>query len=309
MGSRVERSGRRVPSRALLVGVVSLVSLWLVWRQVGTAELVNRMRNFELLDGVVMLGFSVMLVGMTGLRWYGVAKSQGEVKLFEAIRTSMVANVLNSVTPSKAGDLAKGWLLGRDKMRGIVAVGLERMVDVTMLGGITLMGYFVDHSQINLLVGGVVIAGVPGLLLLGGVMILMARKRGKQYRWAKMIIQVWNSWRERPKLVLVTMLSSLAVWLTNLSLAIYLAKALGVSRVAEIAVGLPLAIWVGLVPVAMGGIGTRDAALVYFLSDKIEVEILTLVALGYTLVTYWMTALISLPFVTMDAVRLFNRRK
>ena len=60
---------------------------------------------------------------------------------------------------------------------------------------------------------------------------------------------------------------------------------------------VPIAIFVGLVPVTIAGMGTRDAALIYLFSAYASDSASITVGLFFSLLRYWVLALAGIPFL------------
>jgi len=59
----------------------------------------------------------------------------------------------------------------------------------------------------------------------------------------------------------------------------------------------PPSIFVGLVPVSLWGVGTRDGALAYFLEGITVAEIAISAGFLYTALVYWFLGIIGTPFL------------
>ena len=68
----------------------------------------------------------------------------------------------------------------------------------------------------------------------------------------------------------------------------------------------PLVVFAGLMPLTGSGIGTRDSARVILLSKHLPTEEATLVGFGYTVLGYWLLALIGLPAMLREVVTYFR---
>jgi uncharacterized protein (TIRG00374 family) len=60
---------------------------------------------------------------------------------------------------------------------------------------------------------------------------------------------------------------------------------------------MPVAILVGLIPVTLGGMGTRDAAVVVLFANIVEPSQALAAGLLYTFFVYWVLGIAGLPFI------------
>lgn len=251
---------------------------------------------------------------MTG-RWRGVLRAQeddlSQLPFSVTLRAVLMASVLNSFLPSKAGDLAKAAYLRKQSglIRGLGTVVLERMVDFIVLGLLGLCGWAL---------GGVIWGLVAGLLLLGGVGALFALIAWAPHGWlefspklhgaAQDFRRVNRRWIARPLAVAQTFACSLGIWTMCGVIVFCLAHGFGQPLSPQLALSIfPLAVLAGLMPATISGYGTRDAAFVALLASHAPREESTLIALGYSAIAYWLLALIGLPVVFAE-IRAFLRK-
>lgn len=242
------------------------------------------------------------------LRWRGVLRALPDAPpgFGLSLRAVLLANALNAVLPSKAGDVAKAAYLRRHggRAQGVGTVVLERLVDLAVLGALAVAGGLVSGAAWSLL----------GVALLGGVAVVLAalarlpaeRLPLPAAARAKLgeALRVVRLWGRAPGAAAQTVAASLATWLAGGLLVAALARAFGAALPLPFVLAVfPAAILAGLVPLTVSGIGTRDAAFVALLAGRVDLETATLIALGYTVFAYWLLALLGLPALGWAALR------
>jgi uncharacterized membrane protein YbhN (UPF0104 family) len=246
------------------------------------------------------------------VRWRGVLKAQGDLALpfFVTLRAVMLANVLNSFLPSKAGDLAKAAYLRRQGglSRGVGTIVLERLIDLAVLGSLGIVGYLKSGAAWGILAGAILIGGVTVAFFcirwLPVHRLPLPAKVKEKITSARSVFERWSS--HGPAIV-QTLAGSLATWSLGGITVFALARGFGTDLTMGYAYAIfPLALLAGLLPVTISGIGTRDSAFVALLVSQMPVEEATLVGIGYTLFAYWFLSLLSLPIVGWEIVR-YNR--
>ncbi|GLI35899.1 lysylphosphatidylglycerol synthase transmembrane domain-containing protein [Desulforhabdus amnigena] len=246
-------------------------------------------------------------------RWMGVLRAQKGIQLgfSTALRANLMANVLNSLLPSKAGDAAKAIYLRKHGglVRGMGTVILERSVDFMVLGILGITGYLTSGVTYGLITGLVLLGGISCIFL---TVFLVPLHRlplpAGILEKVETIPQVYKSWIKSPGAILQTVLASLCCWSMGGLIVCCLVSALNTGVTWGYVYGIfPTAILAGLVPLTVGGVGTRDSAFVFFLVGRMPLEEATLVGLGYTLFAYWLLSLISLPAVFWELVSYFRR--
>ena len=176
-GSGLDRLGRRllVP---LALGVLVVVGLALT---ANPRELARSLRVFDLRLLVPVLALSLFNYGLRWIRWeiylrrLGVTLSKGR-----SLAVFLVGFLL-SVTPGKAGELGKAWLVrelgGGKAMRVVSAVLAERVTDVLGTFVLIALGTFP-------LVGGPWIAASGGRRGRSPSVVLLTWRRGAEWVFA-----------------------------------------------------------------------------------------------------------------------------
>ena len=265
-----------------LVGLaISLLILWLIWRRIDAAAILVAIRASH---PVWLAAGLAMVIPLTlATAWRFQVLSRRALGLGQATRLILSSSTLNLVLPSKMGDIAKAYVLtgrhGQDPRRALSVVVLEKMLDMASLlvWGLGAL-LWVGPGDPWLLLGAAAVAGLLGLLVLliaplplaPRLMALLGRvlpsRIGRPARdfsteWAG--VTGWF-WREPTRGVGIVVLS-LAIWAGHLAQFWLFARGVGsnVPLVDNMAFAT-LSILVGLAPFTMAGIGTRDAAIIFF---------------------------------------------
>lgn len=262
------------------------------------------------------LAFSLALPFCNVLRWLGVVQAQRieGMRFSVALRAVLMANVLNSLLPSKAGDMAKAFYLRRHAglSVGLGSVVLERLIDLLMIGLLGVAGYLWSGAKWGLLGGGFLILSVTGaFIVILALPVARLPLPGKVKRIATEAREVFHKWIRHPAAILKTLTGSFLNWsfgaLSVCAMSTAFGTGLGWGYCYAI---FPLAILAGLLPLTMSGVGTRDQAFVALLAaGHVAPETATLIAVGYTVLSYWLLSLISLPVVYWELREYFKRSK
>ncbi len=258
----------------------------------------------------------VPMVVITAWRLQCLVHTSGRLEMAEANKLILAATTLNMVLPSHFGDLAKAYFLAdRGHVSGSLALSLvvfERLNDLFALFLWCLVGlllYPVGGANSWLLAVALAAGlGVSVALALSvrcsaplfAALILIAPRRFKpqvaalEVAWRELNAHFRGDRRGLLKVAGLSVLNwfihALQVWLFILALGAW--APFGANLVLA-----PLALLVGMLPVTFAGIGTRDAALIYFYAPFFPAAIgaaLGLLCILRTLVP----ALAGLPFLS-----------
>ncbi len=305
--------------RKWILGFVSVcvsggLVFWLLSRM-DLAAAQETLRNAQTGWLVVAFCLTALMPVLATVRWLGVLRAQEAARHFSpwhALRAVMMANVLNSLLPSKAGDLIKAVYLRQHGglTVGVGTVVLERLVDLGVLGALGLVGALVSGVPWGLVTGLVLVGGVALALTIMGLGVFPGKRRfpKKIVNLVDSASEVFRKWWADPIAIAMTVGGSLLHWnlagLTVCSLVAAFGGGVGWAHAYSI---FPLALLAGLVPATMSGVGTRDVAFVQLLQSSLPLEQATLVGLGYTLFNYWLLSLLCLPAVGLEIVRMWKK--
>ena len=211
----------------------------------------------------------------------------------------MAAVTLTSITPSKSGDVIKAYYL-KDRIPPSKTVGsllTERIFDVFMLISFSLIGMaFYQKYEFATIIFGFL------LLLIVLIFILHTNVR----------LPIKESWNEKlqnialsmktliknRKALLAVILSSFSIWFLAVVQTLMFFYALGIDLSFLFTMAnTPIAIFIGMIPVTLGGMGTRDAAIIFLFSEFATPEKLLGVGILFSIFRYWLLSLLRIPFM------------
>jgi hypothetical protein len=274
----VKALGRLARSRALKLTLAGLLLIGLYmaadWRAVAGV-----LAALDPLYLAAALGLFVPQTVVSAMRWQALAAGVARISLAEAVRHTLASSALNLVAPSKLGDLSKAAMLpgltAAGRARAVVQVAVEKGADVVALGGLLLWGTVGWRATglaviwLTLAVGGVAAGWCPRATL---------------------------RFMVRPALGVAN--ASILLWLLHLAQIDLFLKAAGVFVPWEVMLArVPVAIFAGLLPISLWGLGTRDAALVLLFSDVAPSA--TMAAVGLlTALRYLVPGAVGIPLLT-----------
>ena len=265
----------------------------------------------------VSLGMVMPITLVTSWRLQQLMPSGGGNSLgfLEANRLILGASVLNMVLPSKMGDIVKAYFMAeRGHLSNSLALSLvvfEKSCDMLSLLLWCTFGlvFYPSKDVLFWTMTGAVAGGLfLGLLLLGypgfaQTFFLIAGKFAPKKVGQKLqkLQASWGEmhdyfWQDKGQLIKITF-TSIFIWFLHLLQIWMFILALRAWTPFLINLALsPLAILAGLLPLTFAGIGTRDAALIFFYQDYFNEA--TGAALGLLCTSrYFLPAVIGLPFL------------
>ncbi|NJO98703.1 MAG: flippase-like domain-containing protein [Pleurocapsa sp. CRU_1_2] len=293
---------------------ISVAILLYIYTQI---DFVNLLKVFQNCDRLILIVSLTMVMPITLVTSWRLQQlvPRHSLGFLEANRLILGASVLNMVLPSKMGDIAKSYFMSeRSKISGSLALSIsifEKACDLLSLLLWCVFGLLLYPAKDSLFWIMTTVVGlglIMGLLMLGSqsfadylmaIAIKFAPQKLKlklqkmQAAWSQMHRYFWS---DKQQLLVITS-TSLFIWFLHL-LQIWL-FIVALKAIAPFLVSLalsPLSILAGLLPLTFAGIGTRDAAIIYFYQNYFNEA--TGAALGLLCTSrYFIPALIGLPFL------------
>ncbi|MDJ0649104.1 MAG: lysylphosphatidylglycerol synthase transmembrane domain-containing protein [Xenococcaceae cyanobacterium MO_188.B19] len=295
--------------------VVSVAILLYLYSQIEITELIKVFQTCDPLWMTLSLGMVIPLVLFTSWRLQQLMPHGTNLSFVEANRLILGSSVLNMILPSKMGDIAKAYFMQeKDGVSGTLSLSIvifEKACDMLSLLLWCALGLIIYPNKDGFF--WLMTAGIIGGLVLG-IVLLSDRKIANLFfnltskitpkGISKKLHQMQNSWGEMhdyfwgdTKQLTLIATTSIFIWFLHLLQIWLFIIALKASTpfVASLALS-PLSILAGLLPLTFAGIGTRDAALIFFYEPYLSATVGA--ALGLLCTSrYFLPAIIGLPFL------------
>ena len=230
---------------------------------------------------------------LAALRWKTLSNLKKSLKLWESTKLTLAGNTLNVLLPSKAGDMVKAFFLKTHFQtplsHGISLVIIEKILDIAALSFIMLLGiiFLRQWNSIEIFT----LASAIGMLLFIAMLFIFNFGNSFLSRlfifiFPKKISAFINTCMEQwvvsrniffynPYRAFLTIFYSLVLWFLHVTQIYLFFYMFGHPLTASLVFGLvPMAIFFGLLPLTVGGIGTRDSALIYLFSPYLQTDVI-----------------------------------
>lgn len=285
--------------KKLLSIVIAFVLLYLLYGKID-GERLNSL--IESSDKKLIL-FSVLVLMLTqivsAIRWKILVTKWIEISFSESLKMILSTGAFNLFLPSKGGDLIKGFAISRDagKKNSLFIVVYEKGLDFIALISIAMLAPLFGEKDI--------VIGLVALGCLIGFVVFLRLHFPLTIPFKNKYVETVNSWftliaelqgKNKVQMSFLLLLSIgnwylhvLQFYLVFLSLGSKVALAIVFSRV-------PFCILAGILPISLAGLGTRDAAFLYYFKDFANEETIALVG-AFAFFRYVFVAVLGLPFV------------
>ena len=284
-----------------ILGVsITLFIFYIIFQKVSLQDLISVLENVNPCYLTLSLFPLIISLYFIAKRWQTLLSAMGyTISLTKCFFVIMASFPLISITPSKTGDFVRAYYL-KDEIpmtKTIGSVLTEKIFDVITLIVFSLVGmvYYKIYDFLWLLIIFFI------FLLMAIVVIKKGRGLHISALWHDRIQNVAFSMRclsENNNLFIRTTAYSLAIWLLAILQVLIFFYALHIDvDILYLFAMLPLAIFIGMLPVSIGGMGTRDAAIIFLFSDYGTASELLAVGILFSLFRYWLLSISGLPFM------------
>jgi hypothetical protein len=286
--------------RGLLLVVLTLLVFYLLFRRIDLSLVIALLRTIPAGTWSVATLLTLSFPVMSAVRWHLILRTMGfDVSTARCLLIIVGIWPLSSVSPSKAGDLLKAVSL-RHKIGPVVVAGsvlTERALDLLMLAAFALIGGLFFRDLRITAVAAVVMLGVIAAVMVAWLDIELPVGQKLQGKLKELLhsIRVLGT---QPITLIAILVLTVANWLASIVQTKLLFDGVGASvPLGFTAAALPVAIFVGLLPITFGGMGTRDSAMVVLFAAFATASQALAVGLLYSFFGYWLLAIVGIPFV------------
>jgi len=304
---------RGFTKRLISLGI-TIAILIVIYGRVNFADLVKiafNLRPIYLFFALVLFGIHFILAGW---RWTIIVRPHCSISISESMQFIFACSPLNLFLPAKSGSFAKAFFMKEkgylDSKPVFSMVFYERFSDVAALSFIFVFSFLLTPN-VNVLTIAVLVATSFFLILYLGIhvatMTFLKQKillaKYEKVRVVRILYGALNTVfdyitqvKKQKKRLLMINFISVMIWANSIIQFVFFFKMLRFQvPISTIFLNIPCAIFIGLLPISISGIGTRDAAIIYlfkgFLSYNEAVSIGILSVFRYVL-----PALIGLGF-------------
>ncbi|MBI1388031.1 MAG: flippase-like domain-containing protein [bacterium] len=237
---------------------------------------------------------------LSALRWQWIMRRlDAPISFWDSLKLIMAAWPLGAVTPAKSGDLIKAVFLRHRLPAGQTAgiVLAERLIDVGVLSACACAGGF--------WLGRTAVAGAGAAILLaaaGGFALAASGWTswlpGRLHPLADDVALAARRVYASPKALALILFITMVNWFGSYVQTWLCYRSLGAPvPLGQVCAALPIAIFAGLLPITISGMGTRDGAMILLFQGYAAYETNLAVGVLYSIYGYWLLALLGIPFM------------
>ncbi|MDD5643859.1 MAG: lysylphosphatidylglycerol synthase transmembrane domain-containing protein [bacterium] len=292
--------------------LIALYILFVIYSKIDLRAFWNLFRDIDYFWFAAGMFIFIVSALISSFRYVVILSGRAKIPLLSSLKLYLAGNSLNMALPSKIGDLSKAVFLKKEGIlgyaEGFSSVIVEKIFDVSALSSVMVAGlvflplntFFTRDIKKVFLAAGMFFLSLPlAVYILGAFKVNVLNKTlSKADEYFARFHDFLMALKKSPgKLVLIALLSFF-LWFSHVFQVFCFLKSFDNSASAAISFALiPIAIFIGLIPIAFAGIGTRDKALIVLFGWYGYPDYLMAAVGIMCTVRYVIPALFGLPFM------------
>lgn len=286
--------------RRVVFIVLTIIILCVLFSRVDVTSAIETIEqaNWWYLLAALLITFFFPI--LCAIRWNIIVYQLGiHLGVWKSFILIMAAWPLGTITPAKSGDLIKVLflknILSYSRTTGVILA--ERVMDVVALSLYGIVSGLLYGVDLAVWVCGCIFAGVVlFLLVIASPWAKLVPERFRQITHE--LLEAIKSLYLHVGVFLLILVITLSNWAMTFLQIWFCYKAFQASvPFLYIAAALPIAIFIGIIPVTLSGMGIRDGAIVFLFEQYAPYETNLAVGILYSIFGYWLLSIVGLPFM------------
>ncbi len=292
--------------------IISIILLFIIYANIDISSLSTHVANINTTYCIFAILLFYVTTHLTAIRWKSLVNKHYEISNTESIKLILAASSLNLVFPSKLGDILKCLFAPKKSRKISFALTIyEKILDFVGLSILFLPMAFVNSSpvikKISIIIVCIVI--IIFILLYTPLILQLTKIFPKKFNSIIEIIEIMTYIAQKNYLKNTSMIVfSYFIWFVHILqfFCFFYMFNLQVPFLVVL-VNIPVAIYSGLIPISIAGIGIRDWTIIKLLRENIGFEGSALIGIMATS-RYIIPAFFGIPFLA-KYIQQYNIKK
>ncbi|MFH2065944.1 MAG: lysylphosphatidylglycerol synthase transmembrane domain-containing protein [Pseudomonadota bacterium] len=278
--------------KLFFAAAISIGLFFLVYGKEVPGQIKSIMLEASLLWTALMIGMLIPILSLAAFRWHRIVRHEYRQPFLYDLNLYLSSKAFSVILPLKLGDFSRSYFLKKDKVadidRTVALTIFERILDILALCVFLILGVLVSRDlkpvQIILTLTTVATIAVITIAAFAGYNGKFFYKKSR-VPFIDGIFKALRTAMTLPKRVSIrlfqeVMIYSILLWTLHIGQFSILFNIFKTSISIQDAVSfIPFIFIAGMLPFTIGGVGSRDAALVYFFSDTVSLPVLASVGI------------------------------
>lgn len=297
----------------LLPLFITFVILFLIFSKIDYGEIEKVLGKSD--KSLILLAVTVFFLNLLvpAARWKSIMKLMGYNIEYKTVLKSYLANMpLAKISPLNSGDVVRAFYLKSDMPvdKNISVVFLENCVDILALALLAMTSGLLLKIKMTIIAGGVISLSV--FLLMFFLPFLAKKLPLKNEKWKNRLTDLTSALTllKKPYPVFLIGFYTFLLWFIALVCFEIIFHAYGANiSFAEVLARQPVAIFLGLLPITISGVGIRESSMLFLYHDFLAAPIILATGLTYSFLAAVVLPLLCLPLLFSTIIKLKRKQK
>lgn len=284
----------------MLIYLLTIGIFFVLFRKIDLKLVICTLKEISLIHLFAAALLTLSFPVLSALRWQIILRTSGnEISFSRCLLIIVGIWPISAISPSKIGDLLKIYSVRKsfDALTVAGSIILERTFDIISLAAFGLFGGIFFHNMHIIFISLIVVFGVIAVFFLVRINIPFPGRKKVQEKINQLFLSV-NKISKNTFVLSLILLLTLVNWFASILQTKILFDGVGANvSLGFISAALPIAIFIGLLPITIAGMGTRDAAMISLFAPFATSHTILAVALLYSFFGYWLLSIIGIPFI------------
>lgn len=290
--------------------VLTMIILIIIYSRIDLRKFGEYFLNLNWIYFFISLTFFVPCTLISAYRWKLMLKQDCDIPLGLSLKLFLAGSSVNSIVPSKLGDMTKAYFI-RDRIdpkRAFNTVLVEKILDVSSLCLVLLIGILLIKITNEITLFAIIFSGL--IVTFTAILFIInyssfrifknPKNRGVLKKLISVIVDSQNFInilkKDKGRFYFIIFIS-IFLWFLHMTQIYFFFLSLNHPVQLKLVFGLvPVAIFIGLIPVTVAGMGTRDGALILLFAPYAPASLMAGVGILCSM-RYWIPSLVGLPFL------------
>jgi glycosyltransferase 2 family protein len=288
---------KKIFLKAFFLAIATALIFYLIFSKVSFKETMDIILTANKMYIFYSMLFLFLVIMISILRWFLIIRRiSKEFRYKDAAFSFMSSLPLNSLLPSKLGDIFKAYYFGANMEKLLGAIFTERIFDMFSLFCLSLFFSVIIGNNMYISISLAI------FLLFIVLLIIIYQLRNFSYfkryeMFHKLTESVYGAF-DNPLFFLSLMGISLLSWCLSFLQIYFLFTSINISiNFFYFSVGIICVIIISMIPITIGGMGTRETAIIFFFADIASKTTLLAAGLLFSFFRNWLPSILGIPFL------------
>jgi len=298
--------------KSFTIILITIIIFIVLFRKIDIVSVIKTISQVNIILLIISILILTLFPIIKSMRFKYILKTINcKISFKESFFVNMAAFPLLIITPSKSGDLIKGVYLKNSipMAKTFGAIFAEKLFDFIALVIIVLIGLMIFPNKAILCLILFFLLTIIITFILPFLKLKIKLKEPWNTRIERLFLSV-KTLAKKPECLVTLLVYSIIFWFINIIQISFILYALDIKvPLLFTMANIPMAIFIGMIPITLGGMGTRDSAIIYLFSSYANSATLLSFGILYSFLRFGLVGLAGIPFMVYMNKTLTNPKK